>query len=138
MFERMIARMIDRRVLLAAAAALVVTTLAARAETIPYSAEALAAAQSAGKPVLVEISAPWCPVCKAQKPIISALQEKPEFAGLVVVEVDFDSQKDVVRSLGARSQSTLIAFRGATETDRSVGVTDPAAIEAMVATAFGD
>ncbi len=33
----------------------------------PYSAEALAAAQQAGKPVAVHFHADWCPTCKQQE-----------------------------------------------------------------------
>ncbi len=39
-----------------------------------------------------------CPTCKGQKPIISGLQAEPEFEDLVVLRVDFDARKDVVRS----------------------------------------
>ena len=50
------------------------------------------------------------------------------------MKVDFDTQKDVVRSVKAQSQSTLIAFKGDKETGRSAGSTDPAQIEALIAT----
>ena len=39
-----------------------------------YSPQAFAAAQAAGKPILLHITAPWCPTCKAQKPILSKLE----------------------------------------------------------------
>jgi len=57
---------------------------------------------------------------------------KPEFKDLVYFVVDFDSQKDAVKYFGARVQSTLIAFKGATETGRSVGDTDPSSIAALL------
>ncbi len=97
-----------------------------------FTAEAFEAAKSAGKPILIDITASWCPTCKAQAPIIESLSANPAYKDLVILEVDFDAQKDVVRSLGAQQQSTLITFKGGTEVDRSVGVTDPAAIEDMV------
>lgn len=90
------------------------------------------AAQQRGARILVDISATWCPTCKAQAPIIDSLAEQPSNADLIIFSVDFDSQKPTVRELGARSQSTLIAFRGKTETARSVGDTDPASISALV------
>ena len=58
----------------------------------------------------------------------------PENADLVVFDIDFDSQKDVLRQFNVRQQSTLIAFHGAEERSRAVGITDPAAIAALVAT----
>ena len=95
------------------------------AEKVDYSAAAFDAAQRAGKSILVEIHAPWCPTCRAQAPILSRLESEPKYAGLVVFRVDFDTQKDAVSRFGARMQSTLIAFKGGAETGRSVGATDP-------------
>ncbi len=57
---------------------------------------------------------------------------EPEFKNLVYFVVDFDSQKDAVNSFGARTQSTLIAFKGAHETGRSVGDTDRGSIAALL------
>lgn len=132
--------MIRRRFLGIAAstfAALFLGTAAMAADVRPFDAAAFEAAQRDAKPILIEITAPWCSVCRAQKPIIQALAANPEYAGMTVLAVDFDSQKDVVRSFGARSQSTLIMFRGEEETGRSVGDTDPGRIEMLVASAFG-
>jgi hypothetical protein len=56
----------------------------------------------------------------------------PAFKDLTLYQVDFDSQKDVVRSLGARMQSTLIAFHGTTEVGRSTGDTDATSIKALL------
>jgi len=132
--------MIRRRFLTIAAstvAALVLGTAAMAADIRPFDAAAFDAAKRDAKPVLIEITAPWCSVCRAQKPIIQALAANPKYAGMTVLEVDFDNQKDVVRSFGARSQSTLIMFRGGEETARSVGDTNPDRIETLVASAFG-
>jgi thiol-disulfide isomerase/thioredoxin len=122
--------MISRRNLLAFAA--VIGTLGAApalaAKTVPYTSAAFDAAQKEGKSILVEIHAPWCPTCRAQDPILATLESEPRFQGLLVVHVDFDSQKDAVRRFGARMQSTLITFKGGHETARSVGDTRPDSI----------
>ena len=102
------------------------------ASKAPFDAKAFAAAQASGKPVLIEVSAPWCPVCKAQKPILSSLSAKPEFAGMAMFEVDFDSQKDALKLLNVQKQSTLVVFKGKAEAGRSTGDTNPAAIEALL------
>ena len=94
------------------------------------------AAQKAGKPILVEISAPWCPTCKAQAPILGELSAQPKFKDLRVFAVDFDNQKDVVKSLKAQSQSTLIVFKGGNEVGRSVGDTKRDSIEALLTKAL--
>lgn len=89
-----------------------------------------AQAQAEGRSVLVEISADWCPVCVQQKPIVHALET--EFPKLTVFDVDFDTAKDITGMFKAPYQSTLIMFKGRTETGRSTGQTDPAAIKALV------
>lgn len=101
-------------------------------EPVPFDPAAFQAAQKAGKPILVEVSAPWCPICKAQKPVIAKLAKDSRFKDLQVFDVDFDSRKDVLRLLNARMQSTLIVYKGETEVGRSVGETQPEWIEGLV------
>ena len=129
--------MMQRRFLVAAA--LVGTAAmagAARAAGDKFDAAAFAAAQAAGKPILVSVHADWCPVCTKQKPILSKLGSDPAMKGLVMFVVDFDSQKDLLQRFGVQKQSTLIVFRGGAERDRSVGVTDEAALKALLAKAM--
>lgn len=102
------------------------------AEALPFSDAAFEAAQKAGKPVLVAVSAPWCPICRTQKPILAKLAAEPRFKDLQIFDIDFDSQKDLLRRLNVRMQSTLIAYKGATEVGRSVGETQPEWIEGLV------
>ena len=127
--------MINRRTIIASglvAAALAFGTAHAAPVAAPFTQAAFEAAQKSGKPILVEIHADWCPTCKAQQPIISQLRDEPKFKDLVVFRVDFDGQKDVVKQFNARSQSTLIVFRGAAEAGRSVGDTNKATITALL------
>jgi thiol-disulfide isomerase/thioredoxin len=121
-----------RSILIAAGALALALTPAFAMNPEPFDAKAFAAAQQAGKPILVAIHASWCPTCKAQKPILSELMSAPKFKDLVYFVVDFDSQKDVVKHFRARMQSTLIAFKGETETGRSVGDTERASIAALL------
>jgi thioredoxin 1 len=106
------------------------------AETVQFDTGRFEAAQREGRPILVDISASWCPSCKAQKPIIDQLAAKPEFKDLMIFAVDYDAQKEAVRAFGARMQSTLITFKGATETGRSVGDTNAASIESLLHSAL--
>jgi thioredoxin 1 len=101
-------------------------------ERKPFDAKAFAAAQAAGKPVLVEVSAVWCPICKAQKPILSNLATKAKFKDMTLFEIDFDTQKDLLRTFRVQKQSTLIAFRGAQEVGRSTGDTNATSIESLL------
>jgi len=106
--------------------------LAFATETGTFDAVSFAATQKAGKPILVAIHASWCPTCAAQRPILSELMAEPKFKDLIYFVVDFDSQKDAVKFFGARMQSTLIAFKGMTETGRSVGDTERSSIAALL------
>lgn len=94
-----------------------------------YDAAAFKSAQDAGAATVIHITAPWCSTCTAQHAAIDSLTAKPEYKDVTLFKVDFDSQQDVLRSFNARSQSTIIAYKGSQETARVVGATDPAVIE---------
>lgn len=88
--------------------------------------------QQQGSPILVWIHADWCPTCRAQAPILKKLLDQQEFKPIHALRVDFDQQQDVVKEFKAIKQSTLIAFKGGKEVDRSLGVTSEQAIEALM------
>lgn len=127
--------MLNRRTLVAALAGIAMAA-PALAGDMTFKAADFEKAKTSGKPVLVEVTAPWCPVCRAQKPILSELRAQPRFKGLMVYEVDFDSQKDALRMLGVQKQSTLIVYKGGQEVGRSTGETSKAAIEGLLTKAF--
>lgn len=84
-----------------------------------------------GKPVVVDVSATWCPTCKAQKPIVEHLSRQPAYKDVAILAVDFDADKAILKQFKVSMQSTLIAFRGGKERGRSVGDTTPAGIESL-------
>ena len=98
----------------------------------PFDNAAFDAAQEAGKPVLVEIHADWCPTCKAQKPVLDKLSGQPKYSGIERFRVDYDAQKDQVKRFKAKMQSTLVVYRGKDEVARSVGETDEGKIRALL------
>jgi len=131
--------MLNRRHMLGALALTVAMSLSPAALAMdkkPFDAKAFAAAQSAGKSILLEVHAPWCPTCKAQAPILSRLSNEPKFKDMVRFNIDFDSQKPLLRKLHVSTQSTLIVFKGKTEAGRSIGDTKAASIEALLAKAI--
>jgi thioredoxin 1 len=132
-----IAMFLTRRVLNGAliAAALAVGGLASSAfanSAVPFTADAFKSAQAAGQPILVEVHADWCSVCRAQAPVIGRLTASPKFKDMKIFRVDFDSQKPAVKQFGANMQSTLIVFKGTAEQGRSVGDTKEASIAALL------
>lgn len=124
-----------RRAILLIAVAIALPGAAFAAEFRAFDQAAFAAAQAEGRPILVEVAADWCPTCRAQAPIIRESAADPAFDNLLVLRIDYDRQRDAWRGLGARQQSTLIAFSGARETDRAVGVTDTRRIVALMRSA---
>jgi thioredoxin 1 len=131
-----------RRSLLALAASVLAILLlvpVARAEppkAEPFSQDAFDAALASGGPVLVEITADWCPTCRAQNEVFASLLQDPRYADLKILEVDFDNQKDVVRALGAQKQSTLIVYARGEEVGRGVGTTKPKRIASLLDMAY--
>ncbi len=107
-------------------------SLAAAVEKESFTQVAFEAAERAGKPILVDVAAPWCPTCRAQAPILDQLVSEPKFKDFLVFVVDFDSQKDALHLFGVQQQSTLIVFKGDSEVGRSVGDTGKPSIEALL------
>jgi thioredoxin 1 len=131
--------MIGRRTLLAAALALPAAMAFAQAgapSKARFTQAAFEIAQAAGKPILVDVSAPWCPTCRTQAPIINSLLTKPEFKDMTVFQIDFDSQKDALRLLNVRSQSTILTFKGKAEVSRSTGEVKADVIEKQLKAAI--
>ena len=106
------------------------------AEVATYTKQAFLDAQGAGKPIIVFVTASWCPNCRKQQPIVDELTRDKAFADAVVFVIDYDSSKDALRDLNVRMQSTLIAFNGRTERMRSTAVTDPVAVRALFQSAL--
>ncbi len=97
-----------------------------------FDAVRFEAAQRANKTVVVGVHADWCPVCSIQKPIIASVFAKPEFAGAVHILVDYDSDKALLKRFNVLRQSTIIVFKGRSETGRLIGETSATKIEALL------
>lgn len=102
----------------------------------PYSVAAFRAAQKAGKPILVDVHADWCPTCRRQAPSIVEISKDPAYSKLVIFKVDFDKQVKEREALNVRKQSTLLAYKGMVEKGRSTGITDRNEIRKFAATAL--
>jgi thioredoxin len=121
-----------RLLLLTGLAMAIISTRGFAAERHTYTEAAFVTAQQEDRSIVVHITAPWCGECQLQKPIVARLTDDPKFKELTIFDVDFDTQKDALRHLNVRTQSTLIAFKGKSEVTRLVGDTQPAVIEALM------
>ncbi|WP_313213434.1 thioredoxin family protein [Stenotrophomonas acidaminiphila] len=93
-----------------------------------YDQMAFDQAQAANKPILVWVHAPWCPVCREQEKAIKQITADPAYRDLVVLRIDFDTQKPLWQKFGATMQSTLIGFHGKRETGRVAHESDVARV----------
>ena len=100
---------------------------------VAFTQAAFEAAQAEGKPILIDVYAPWCPVCAKQQEGIAAAMADPANRDVTVFRLDFDHQKGAQRQFRVTSQASLIAFNGAQETGRLLGETDPDALGDLIA-----
>jgi len=105
---------------------------AAFAEPAAFSQSSFNQLQIAGKSILVEVHAPWCPTCRAQAPVVDMLLKKKEYQSINILRVDFDSQKEALKAFNVSKQSTLIVYKGSKEMGRSTGDTSSASIEKLI------
>lgn len=98
----------------------------------PFTQARLDALNQSGQPVLVAIHADWCSTCKTQERVLQELLPQPEFKRIKLLRMDFDQQKESVRSFGVQYQSTLIAFKNGREVGRSTADQSPARIAELL------
>lgn len=95
-------------------------------EEMPFDPAHYEAMHNAGQPFAVVFRADWCPICRAQAPVLKELTQQPEFKGVTLFVVNFDTEKVLERTLGVTQQSTIVVFRDGKETARSTGQTQQA------------
>lgn len=125
-----------RRTFLAATAVLALPFRAQAATIVPFNADVFEQAQAQDKPILVHVTAPWCGTCRAQKKVLPDLLASPELAGILWLEVDFDTRPDIRRVFDVQHQSTMVVFRGSKEVARAVGETRPEALRELLSRAL--
>lgn len=113
---------------LAAAAGLWFAVTAALAGEVPFNQAKFAAALAQGRPVIVDFAAPWCPTCRAQKPIVQGLLKQDRFGPVTLFLADYDTEVALKKQLGVTQQSTFVVFKGGKEVGRATGQTQKQAI----------
>ncbi|MDX9994776.1 MAG: thioredoxin family protein [Rhodocyclaceae bacterium] len=101
----------------------------------PYTAAGLQQLQTAGKPAAVHFHADWCSTCKAQERAFREIKDDPELKDVALLVAHYDDERDLKRAMNVRSQSVIVVFKGAKETARLGGETQPAKIKAALLTA---
>ncbi|MGC2457284.1 MAG: thioredoxin family protein [Gallionellaceae bacterium] len=98
----------------------------------PFTQARLDALNQSGRPVLVAIHADWCSTCRTQERVLQELMTQPEFKRIKLLRMDFDKQKESVRSFGVQYQSTLIAFKNGREVGRMTAEMSPVRIAELL------
>jgi thioredoxin 1 len=98
----------------------------------PFTQAKLDALNRSGQPALVAIHADWCSTCRTQERVLQELLPQPEFKRIKMLRMDFDRQKDSVRSFGVEYQSTLIAFKNGREVGRVTAEMSPVRIAELL------
>jgi thioredoxin 1 len=116
-------------------AACLLAVAPAIAGEVSYSRATLERLLASGQPVAVDFHADWCPVCRAQAPIIKELLTEPQLQRLTVVVADYDTELALRKSLNVAQQSTIVVFRHGKEVARSTGDTTRAGLAALLSKA---
>jgi thioredoxin 1 len=104
----------------------------AQAQFKDFSQAEYDAALAAGKTVVVDFHATWCPTCKKQTPLLNEIVAMPGYEMVVALKADYDKEKDLKKSLKVSKQSTIVVFKGGKEVARQAGLTDKMALKSLI------
>ncbi len=99
---------------------------------VPFNQAQYDQAVAAGKPVVVYLHADWCPVCRAQQPIVDKLSKEPRLKEVTIFVADFDKETALEKALKVNQQSTFVVFKQGHEVMRSTGQTQEKTIRATL------
>ena len=112
--------------------ALILVTEPAVAGEEPFSTATFDRLLGDGQPVVVDFHADWCPICRAQAPIVKELLATPELKNVTVLIANYDTELGLRKSLNVAKQSTLVVFRHGKEVARSTGDTSREGLAALL------
>lgn len=73
----------------------------------------------AGKPVVVEFSAPWCGYCRRLAPVIDRLRQE-QGDNLEIVEINIDYEPEITEQYEVNTIPTLILFQNGQASEQLV------------------
>ena len=87
----------------------------------PYSQVDFDKLNKEGKPIVIHVHAKWCSTCATQDPILNSLMKSAEFKNYTFYNLDYDTNKDLLKKLKVSRQSAIIVFKQGKEQARSLG-----------------
>lgn len=112
--------------------AVVLMATTAQADFKSFNKEEYDAVMSAGKTVVVDFHASWCPTCKKQEPVLNEIVRMKGFENVVAFKADYDQEKDLKKTLNVSKQSTIVVFKGGKEIGRSTGSTSKDELKQLI------
>lgn len=97
----------------------------------PITSAELVDIEKQGKSAIISAHAEWCPTCKAQDKILAGFIKDPDYKNVVFYQADYDNQKDLLKTLKVRTQSTIIVYKNGKEVARATGDTKEAALSKL-------
>lgn len=97
----------------------------------PITSAELVDIEKQGKSAIISTHAEWCSTCKAQDKILAGFIKDPDYKNVVFYQVDYDNQKDLLKTLKVRTQSTIIVYKNGKEVARATGDTKEAALSKL-------
>ena len=84
-----------------------------------------------GKPVVVDLWAPWCGPCRMMAPIVDELAT--EYEGKVIIgKLNVDENSDIPAEFGIMSIPTMLFFKNGELVNRHVGATRKADLQQLI------
>lgn len=114
---------------------MVVASVSFSAE-MPIEQPPVAAMRDGGKPFAVVFHGESCLMCPLQSTALREAAQSPNFMGITLFTVHFDTEKLLERSLGISKQNAMVAFKDDQETAHAAGVTHYDSLSGIVRHAF--
>lgn len=80
---------------------------------------------STGIPMVLDMTATWCPPCKRIGPIFEAMADEPDYLGKVMFrKLDVDETREVTNQLEVKAYPTFLMFKNGEEVERFAGASE--------------
>lgn len=79
---------------------------------VDYNEEIFKQAQDANKTIVLHVGTTWCTVCQYQKHVLQKEAVQKDLMDVIMMTIDFDTQRNIAESYGAFQRSTIIIYKG--------------------------
>lgn len=112
--------------------AVITGSLSAYADLKAFTKAEYDTALKAGRTVVVDFHADWCPTCRKQEPLINEIVKSKGYENIVALKANYDDETDLKRSLNVSKQSTVVVFKNGKEVGRNTGATNKEELKKLI------